>query len=143
MKSWCAYQERSQDEVRQKLRSAGIAGEAAENIIIELISLNFLNEERFAIAFARGKFRIKKWGRIKIRNGLREKKVSAACVDKALHQIEEEEYAATLQQLLQQKWRLLKESHPLKKRHMVLRQLQSKGYELELIMEALTKQTEI
>ena len=76
MQGWCSYQERSQQEARDKLYELGMWTDAVENIISQLIQDNFLNEERFAMTFAHGKFAIKKWGRIKIKQELKQKRVS-------------------------------------------------------------------
>ena len=84
MQSWCAYQERCQHDARNKLYELGLWPEAVENIIVKLIEENFINEERFAIQFAKGKFNIKKWGRIKIKQELKQKRVSDYCLKKAL-----------------------------------------------------------
>jgi len=109
MQSWCAYQERSQQDARDKLYELGMWTEAVENIIVQLIQDNFLNEERFAMSFARGKFSIKKWGRIKIKQELKQKRVSEYCLKKALQQIDETEYIETLKKIIESKRKLIKE----------------------------------
>ena len=101
--SYCAYQERCQQEVRDKLYSWGLHEVQVENVIAELIASNFINEERFAKAYARGKFRIKKWGRVKISIELKRRKISAYCIKKGLAEIEEEEYIKTLQKVAEVK----------------------------------------
>src|ERR1041385_8010377 len=103
--SWCAYQERCQQEMRDKLYSWGLHEKDVENLIAELISKNFLNEERFAKAFAGGKFRIKKWGRIKIRLELKRRKLSEYCIKKGLAEINEDDYRATMKKLADEKMR--------------------------------------
>jgi regulatory protein len=133
--AWCAYQERCQQEVRDKLYDWGLYPEAVENVIAELISRGFLNEERYAIAFAGGKFRIKKWGRVKIRLELKRKKVSDYCIRKGLAEIDDREYLKTLRKLADEKRRAVKESHPLKKKYKVMSFLVSKGYEPDLVRE--------
>ena len=135
--AWCAFQERSQQEVRDKLYSWGQYPDAVENIIAELISRGFLNEERFALAFSSGKFRIKKWGRVKIRVELKRKKVSDYCIRKALAAIDEDEYLETLRRLAHEKMKATKEPHPLKKKYKVMGYLVSRGFENELIREIL------
>ena len=82
MKAYCAYQERCQQEVYEKLRKLSIYGNEADDILMELISENFLNEERYAEAYASGKFRIKSWGRVKIKQGLKAKNISEFCIKK-------------------------------------------------------------
>src|ERR1700742_4248902 len=89
--AWCAYQERCQQEVRDKLYSWGLHNAEVEPVIAELISKNFLNEERFAKAFAGGKFRIKKWGRVNIRLELKRRKLSEYCIKKGLAEIDEDD----------------------------------------------------
>ena len=104
MQHYCAYQERCQDEVRSKLIEYGVYGDALENIIADLIADNYLNEERFARAFAGGKFRIKHWGRIKIVQELKARKISDYSVRKALEsEINDEDYRAPLLEVLNKK----------------------------------------
>ena len=114
MQSWCAYQERCQQDARNKLFELGLWPEAVENIIVKLIEDNFLNEERFAMSFARGKFSIKKWGRIKIKQELKQKRVSEYCLKKALAQIDEKEYIETLKKIIESKRKLIKEPNKIK-----------------------------
>jgi regulatory protein len=114
MQNWCAYQERSQQDARDKLYELGMWPEAVENIIVQLIQDNFLNEERFAMSFARGKFSIKKWGRIKIKQELKQKRVSDYCLKKALAQIDETEYIETLKKIMESKRKLIKEPNKIK-----------------------------
>lgn len=137
LQSWCAYQERSQQEVRDKLYELGMWPEAVENIIAKLIEDNFLNEERFAMAFARGKFNIKKWGRIKIKMELKQKRVSDYCLKKALQQIDETEYMATLKKLIEAKRKLTKEKSPVKLKYKLMSYAISKGYEKDLVFDVL------
>lgn len=137
LKNWCAYQERSQFEVRNKLYEYGVYKEDAENIITQLIQENFLNEERFAIAFARGKFRIKHWGKIKIRIELKQHKVSDYCIKKALNQIDGNEYFATLEKIIEKKKAEIKEANKIKKHYKIIKYAMSRGYEQDLIMEAI------
>lgn len=137
LKNWCAYQERSQFEVRNKLYEYGVYKEDAENIITQLIQENFLNEERFAIAFARGKFRIKHWGKIKIRIELKQHKVSDYCIKKTLNQIDGNEYFATLEKIIEKKKSEIKETNKIKKHYKIIKYAMSRGYEQDLIMEAI------
>ncbi len=133
--SYCAYQERSQYEVRGKLIEWGCYGDEAEDILVSLIETNFLNEERFAIAYAGGKFRLKQWGRIKIKQGLKLKQVSDYCVKKALAQIDEQEYLATLQQVLHKKKKELKEKDTFKLKYKLVNYAISKGFEPDLVWQ--------
>ncbi len=91
IKQFCAYQERCHSEVKDKLYGYGLSKNDVEELLSKLVEDNFLNEERFAIAFAGGKFRIKQWGRIKIRYELRQKQVSDYCVKKALASIDDDD----------------------------------------------------
>ncbi len=100
---FCAYRERSQQEVRDKLYDMGLHQREVEQTIADLISKNFLNEERFAKAFSSGKFRINGWGKIKIRNGLIQKKVSPKCIELGLDSIDVVDYSAALKKILNQK----------------------------------------
>jgi regulatory protein len=135
--SWCAYQERCQQEVRDKLYEWGLWPEAVENILAELINQNFLNEERFAQAYAGGKFRIKKWGRVKIKLELKKRKISDYCIRKAMKEIDEEDYGKTLKKILEEYAKKLTEKHPLKRRYRLVNYAQSRGFEQDLIWETL------
>lgn len=142
VEAWCAYQERCQQEVRDKLYSWGLWSEAIENIISELISRNFLNEERFAIAYAGGKFRIKKWGRQKIRMELKKRRVPDKIITKALREIETGDYDNAIEKVLAAKWKSEKEKHPLKKKLKVMRYLASRGFETDLINQHIQRYAE-
>lgn len=137
MQNWCAYQERCQQEARNKLYDLGMWPEAVENIIVKLIEDNFLNEERFAMAFARGKFIIKKWGRIKIKQELKQKRVSDYCLKKALQQIDETEYINTLNKIMENKRKLIKEPNKIKFQYKLMNYALSKGYEKDLVFDIL------
>ena len=137
MQSWCAYQERCQQDTRNKLYELGLWPEAVENIIVKLIEDNFINEERFAMQFAKGKFNIKKWGRIKIKQELKQKRVSEYCLKKALQQIDEEEYIAMLTKVIATKKRLITEKNPIKLKFKLATFAISKGYERDLVFDVL------
>jgi regulatory protein len=115
----------------------GLHRSDVEQIISQLIDENFLNEERFAIAFAGGKFRIKKWGKIKIKMELRLRKVSDYCINKALKQINDCDYFSTLEKIISQKNNLIKETDRLKRRHKIIQFAAGKGYEKDLITDIL------
>src|SRR3954468_25072028 len=100
IRKYCAYQERSQQEVRDKLYALGLHRREVEQIISQLVTENYLNEERFAIAYAGGKFRMKQWGRNKIKAALQQKKVSDYCIRKALNEINEKDYRKALGKLI-------------------------------------------
>lgn len=131
--NWCAYQERSQQEVRDKLYEWQIKPTEIEEIISTLIAENFLNEERFALAYVSGKFKIKKWGKIKIKQGLRFKKVPEPIIKKALNSIDGNEYFETLRLLLEKKQQTEKEKNAVKRQVKLVNYLYSKGYEKDLI----------
>jgi len=139
IRNWCAYQERSHNETRQKLIEYGLASEEVEAIIANLISENFLNEERFAIAFASGKFRIKHWGKNKIRIELKKHKVSEYSVNKALKTIDTDEYILILRKVIEKKTKLLKSTNTQKIFYSVLNYLVSRGFESDLVRENLGK----
>src|ERR1700730_11641517 len=108
LRHYCGYQERSHAEAKEKLYSFGLYKEEVEECLAQLIEDDYLNEERFAIAYAGGKFRINAWGRIKIKQGLKEKRVSEFCIKKALKEIDEVNYAAVVGKLALTKWKTLK-----------------------------------
>lgn len=128
MKAWCDLQERAHSEARKKLSSWGVYGDEAENVLAELISSNYLNEERFARAFTRGKYRIKAWGWKKIEMTLKQKGVSSFSLKAAFEEIDQEEYLAGLMNLAAKKERLLTEKDPFRRKQKLLRFLVSKGY---------------
>src|SRR3978361_855124 len=129
---YCAYQERSQQEVRDKLYEWGMYPQGVENVIAKLIDGNFLNEERFANAYARGKFNQKGWGRIKIKQGLKFKKVSDPLIKKALKTIDGDDYLTMLNKIIQKKATLLTEKDPFKRRYKLHQYALSRGYESDL-----------
>ncbi|MDB5109293.1 MAG: RecX family transcriptional regulator [Mucilaginibacter sp.] len=134
---YCAYQERSQQEVRDKLYEWGLWPQAVENIIVQLISSNFLNEERFAKAYTKGKFNQKDWGKIKIKQGLKLKQVPDVLIKKALGTIDPDNYFQSLEKVLQKKSALIAEKDPYKRRYKLQQYAMSRGYELDLILEVL------
>lgn len=131
--SFCAYQERTQQEVRDKLYELGLYGDEVEELIAHLITENFINEERFAQSYVRGKFRLKKWGRIKIRQGLKQHRLSDYCIRMGMKEIDEEEYDQTLTELLEKKNLKLQEPNPLKRKQKLVAYLIGKGYENDLV----------
>jgi len=133
---YCAYQERSHDEVRYKLISHGIYGDLLEELISQLIEHNFLNEERFAIQFAGGKFRIKKWGRLKITAALKAKGVSSYSIRVALEQITDDAYVDAIHYWIHKKGGLSADSTYEDKTDMK-RFLISKGFETSVIEKHL------
>ena len=132
---YCAYQDRCHQEVRYKLIEWGVYGDALERVIADLVSERFLDEERFARSYTRGKFRVKKWGRQRIQRELKRKEISAYCLRKAMEEIEEEDYRATLLQVLQKRDRLLRESNPYKRKQKIIQYGIQRGYEISLVYE--------
>ena len=126
-------------EVSMKLKSWGLIQEAIDLLIIELIEFNFLNEERYARSFARGKFRIKKWGKLKIRMALKKREVYFKCIDFAMSEIDDKTYLNTLKELLQKKNDILKETNLYKRKMKLINYLVNRGYEYDLIHDALVE----
>jgi regulatory protein len=137
IKNWCAYQERSQHETRQKLFEYGLFSEDVEQLISKLIEENFLNEERFAFAFVSGKFNIKQWGKIKIKIELRKHKVSDYLINKALNNIDYETYISTLKKVIEKKLKLTSEKNKHKLQYKLIQYALSRGFELNLINEQI------
>jgi regulatory protein len=137
LETYCAYQERSQWEVRRKLSEKGIKGDPAEELICDMIATDFLNEERFARSFARGKFRMRHWGRIRITRELKLRQISPACIRYGLSEIDPEEYYNSLLTQAEKKWENTAEKDPFKKRYKVINYLMAKGFEQDLVQEAV------
>lgn len=138
--SYCAYQERSRQQLRDKLAEWGQEPEAIERLLTELEQENYLNEERFARAYAGGKFRQKRWGRYKIQQGLKQHRIPAALQQQALqHEIDPEEYWQSLLHLLEKKAATESERNPQLRKTKLLRYAISKGYEQDLIWDALSE----
>jgi len=135
--AYCAYQERSQYEVRGKLITLGMRHEELENIIIHLIENNYLNESRFAIAYATGKLRMKGWGKNKISQALKFKQVSTPLIKKALQQLDETEYLDKLKEVLEKKQATLKEKVAYQRNYKLVQYALSRGFEQDLIFFVL------
>ena len=133
LEKYCTYQERCHKEVEEKLRKMNMIPAACEEIILHLIAHRFLDETRFAQSYARGKFNIKKWGRVRITQELKRRDISSYNIKTALKEINEEAYVETLENLMQRSFETVKETHPLKKKKKICEQLYRKGYETELI----------
>ena len=134
---YCAYQERSQQEVRDKLYEWGQYPSVVENIISQLIANNFLNEQRFALAYATGKFRQNGWGKVKIKQGLKLKRVSEPLIKKALQHIDSDEYLTMLKRLIEKKSALIKEKDKFKLNYKLHQYALSRGFENDLIRDVL------
>jgi regulatory protein len=137
LEHFCAYQERCHAEVADKLRGFGLEATATDEIIVYLIEHNFLNEERFAKSFARGKHRIKHWGKIRIVNELKFRGISQYNINSALKEIEPDEYLQNFDALAQRCWENLREPNIFKKKKKYVDFLLRKGYENQLIYDKL------
>jgi regulatory protein len=135
LRHYCAYQERCHMEVKEKLYSFGLRKQMVEESISQLIEEDYLNEERFAIQYAGGKFRMKQWGRVKIKHALQQKQVSTYCINKAMKEIDDDDYEKTLHKLAEQKWNLVTGEgvNLFVKMSKTTDYLLQKGYEAELV----------
>jgi len=136
-KSYCAYQERCHREVSDKLKSWKLNTDEIDFIIGHLLDENYLNEERFAVAFAGGKFRIKRWGRKKIIQKLKEKGISEYCIKKGLEEIDDEVYYSNMVDIIKKKHNSLKDKNPFTKKKKTATFMYNKGYESNLVWEHL------
>ncbi|WP_214070870.1 RecX family transcriptional regulator [Mucilaginibacter sp. dw_454] len=134
---YCAYQERAQQEVRDKLYDWGLWPDAVEATISELISAGFLNEERFAKAYAVGKFRQKGWGKIKIKQGLKFKRVPDVLIKKALTLIDADAYIDMLTNILAKKAKTTAEKDAFKRSYKLQQYAMGRGYESDIIADVL------
>ncbi|WP_442264458.1 regulatory protein RecX [Tenacibaculum sp. ZS6-P6] len=137
LERFCVYQDRCHKEVEEKLRGFHLIPEAKGLILLHLLEHNFLNEERFARSFARGKFRIKNWGKVRITRELKLRDISAYNIKQALSEIDEEEYFSKLNSLAERKISSINEPNSFKKRKKVFDYLNYRGYEISLINEVL------
>ena len=136
LKHYCGYQERCHSEVKEKLYQLGVWKKDHDEIIATLIEQGCLNEERFAIAFAGGRFRVKEWGRVKIKYELKQKQVSDYSIRKALKQIDEEEYLELLKKLAEEKYASLKNEQWMVRKKKTMDYLMQRGFEGELVRQA-------
>lgn len=134
---YCAYQERAQQEIRDKLYEWGLWSDDVEGIISELIETNFLNEERFTQAYVSGKFRIKQWGKIKIKQGLKLKRIPDKMIQRALNGIDHDDYLKAISTAAQKKAPLIKEKDAFKRNYKLISYLMGRGFERDLIIEVL------
>lgn len=141
LERYCVYQDRCHQEVEKKLSEFRLIPQAKEHILLHLLEHDFLNEERFSKSFARGKFRIKKWGKRRILNELKRRDISAYNIKTALQEIDEEEYLTTLQELIEKKSASVSETNLYKKKQKIYSQLIYKGFESHLIIEYLNQLT--
>lgn len=141
LRHYCAYQERCHQEVKEKLYSLGVKKKDHDEIVASLIEDNYLNEERFAIAFAGGKFRMRQWGRAKIKYELKQRQVSDYSIRKALKQIESNEYITVLQKMADERFASLKGEQHLVRKKKTIDYLLQKGYEMELVREIVGRES--
>jgi len=137
LKSYCAYQERCESEVLNKLNKTFLSQPEKEKLIGELKTQNFLDNVRFAEAFTSGKFKIKGWGKQKIRVGLKAKQLSEELINNALDKLDFDEYSIRLKEIALKKWRLFGYKKDHNTRQKLFRFLYGKGYESDLINEVL------
>lgn len=139
IEKFCAYQERSHQQVKRKLQGYGLNGTDADILLVELMHANFLNEERFAMAYARGKFKIKGWGKAKIKQGLKREGVGEKLIQQALASLGMDDYLDTLNTLTTKKWPLIKGASHIEKVFKLKRYLVGKGYDFEAIDKAIAQ----
>ncbi|GAB5416226.1 MAG: regulatory protein RecX [Crocinitomicaceae bacterium] len=137
LEALCAYQERCSQELERKMRTWGLDQEDRDALLADLISNNFLSEERFAEAYVSGKVNIKRWGKIKIRQHLKQKAISDYSIKKALGCIEESVYFGNLKHLTERKFATLKGPDDYNKKVKLYRFLSGKGYETEYVREVV------
>lgn len=135
LEHYCAYQERCHKEVRKKLMAMNMIPEAIDVIIVHLLDQNYLNEERFAKAFARGKFRIKKWGKRRILIELKQRELSQFSINQALNEIDEMDYLEVFNALAEKRVTSIKETDKYKKRKKLIDYLLYRGWESYLVYD--------
>jgi regulatory protein len=133
LQRYCTYQDRCHIEVERKLTEMRMIPQAKEQIIMSLIEDDYLNEERFALAFVKGKFRIKKWGRIRLKAELKKRKISKYLIKSALEQISEKDYLFTFEELANRKANSIKANSILLKKKKLADYLIYRGWESSLV----------
>ena len=139
LEHYCVYQDRCHKEVETKMQAYDLIPEAKELILLHLMQHNFLNEERFAKSFARGKFRIKKWGKQRIVNELKFKDISTYNIKTALKEIDEEEYLKTILDITKKRNTVISEINLYKRKKKLIDFLMRKGYEMDLIYKTVNQ----
>lgn len=137
LEHFCAYQDRCHAEVVTKLYNLKVSPSLHDEVIVHLIEHKFLNEERFACSFARGKHRISGWGKNRILGELKLRKITSFLIKKAMLEITDEMYFETLDRIAVQKWNSLTDQDLNKKAQKVIGYLHRKGYEMEYILDKL------
>jgi len=141
LEQYCVYQDRCHKEVEQKMREYNLIPEAKEMILLSLLQDNFLNEERFAKSFARGKFRIKHWGKQRIVRELKFRDISSYNIKTALKEIDEQEYLKTIYSITEKRNEAISEPNIYKRKRKLIDFLMRKGYENELIYKTVDEVT--
>lgn len=139
LQKYCSYQDRCHKEVAQKLKEMQMISQASEQIILNLIEGNFLNEERFAMTYVRGKFRIKKWGKRRLVSELKQRQISKYIINKAINQISEDDYKTTFEVLAERKATSLLGNSKLKKKKKLADYLLYRGWESHLVYEKVNQ----
>ncbi len=134
---FCAYQERTQKEVRDRLEEWGICGDEAEEMIVWLIENNYLNEERFAKAFAGGKFRMNHWGKVRIKQEMRYRGLTENCIKIGLTEISDDDYIATINKIILKKADKTDTENPYLRKHKLARYIIGKGFEQDLVWQLI------
>ena len=138
LKHYCAYQQRCNSDVQNKLKEFSLSETETAEIITELLERGYLNEEKFAVDFARGKLKIKKWGKLKIKNALQHKLIGMQSLTKALNAIDKDEYKKVFYVTADKKWESLSsEKNKFIKNKKLTNHLLQKGFEYQLILEYL------
>jgi len=137
LEQYCVYQDRCHKEIEQKMRDYNLIPEARELILLSLMKDNFLNEERFSKSYARGKFRIKSWGKQRIVRELKFRDISAYNIKTALKEIDPEEYIATIYRITENRNAVLTEANSYKRKQKLIDFLMRKGFETELIFKTV------
>lgn len=139
LENYCTYQERCHKEVVEKLKGLNMIPLAIDSVVAHLIKHNFLNEERFARSYARGKFNIKKWGKNRIVSELKLRGISKYNINSALQEITDDEYAETFNKLAQKQLEKIKEANLLKKKKKLADYLIYRGWEPEMVYDKVNE----
>ncbi|MBC7382143.1 MAG: regulatory protein RecX [Bacteroidia bacterium] len=134
---YCAYQERCHKEVREKLSELGVFGLEADEMLLRLIQDNYVNEERFAKSYAGGKFRVKQWGKQKIKRELKLRNISDYCIRQALNEIDEDDYLCNINELIQHKYKTVKAVNDMQRKYKTAQYMLAKGYENDPVWDCL------
>jgi len=138
-RTFCNYRDRCHKELRDKLYEMGLWKKEVDQVLMQMMDENLLNEERFARSFARGYFRNKRWGKAKIKYELQQRQIHSRLIQTALTEIEEDEYAQTIEHLIEKKFNLLSLDNPLTKKQKVANYLLQKGFQYSEFKAQLDK----